>query len=422
MRPVGVYSDSGSLPQDFSMTIRAYGTNYGVYTYIGDRKTWSRARYNSGPGWQELQKSGALPPRPYSYTRLNFVETLRSCDFEVVNPKDFPTSKPLHKAEGVMGMPRSDDFDNYFGSVNLTVLDNVTKSRFRKKAANVTFDSLTFAGELRETVAMSGKLTFGLASKTIRYHDKLLGLISSGKLGKRLVQVADGVANSWLTYAYGVKPLVKDIENAIDTCYGLGLNHYSPGPTAGNEYRLFQSTVSKMSVPYIGIFGSRVIKRTRLVSLRCGARFDTRMPPYNPSSAQVIGLTWSNVLPAVWELIPYSFLIDYFSNVGDVIQAYSNPTSNLVMGWGVVAVEDTLEQEDTPSYAYPSNNIVSGVGGKAKSTSFRFSRLVSPDTLPSLELNGLSNLSAAKTLNIAGLVQQFASRLSLGKRLLSSFF
>jgi hypothetical protein len=45
--------------------------------------------------------------------------------------------------------------------------------------------------------------------------------------------------------------------------------------------------------------------------------------------AQVLQLDLPHALPTVWDLLPYSFLVDYFTNVGDIIRAYSLVGNNL---------------------------------------------------------------------------------------------
>jgi hypothetical protein len=34
-----------------------------------------------------------------------------------------------------------------------------------------------------------------------------------------------------------------------------------------------------------------------------------------------LGVSWSDVIPAAYELVPYSFVVDYFTNLGDVLEA-----------------------------------------------------------------------------------------------------
>jgi hypothetical protein len=58
--------------------------------------------------------------------------------------------------------------------------------------------------------------------------------------------------------------------------------------------------------------------------------------------ASLSGFNWEDVAPQVWEVIPWSFLVDYFINVGDVIEASCNTLN------GPLWVEEVniLETED----------------------------------------------------------------------------
>jgi hypothetical protein len=50
-----------------------------------------------------------------------------------------------------------------------------------------------------------------------------------------------------------------------------------------------------------------------------------------PNSPGSFGFSPREFVPTLWELIPYSFLVDYFTNVGDIIAAWSYRT--LDMRW-----------------------------------------------------------------------------------------
>jgi len=47
------------------------------------------------------------------------------------------------------------------------------------------------------------------------------------------------------------------------------------------------------------------------------------------AAVENFGLNVSNWVPTIWNLIPFSFVADYFSNIGDVVDALSFPSSDL---------------------------------------------------------------------------------------------
>jgi hypothetical protein len=44
---------------------------------------------------------------------------------------------------------------------------------------------------------------------------------------------------------------------------------------------------------------------------------------------RVFGLSPEEFVPTVWELLPWSFLVDYFTNIGDILEAGATDTSTV---------------------------------------------------------------------------------------------
>jgi hypothetical protein len=57
--------------------------------------------------------------------------------------------------------------------------------------------------------------------------------------------------------------------------------------------------------------------------------------------------------PTAWDLIPYSWMVDYFVNIGDIISALSFPTSQLAWGCRTIRTEKVVEYSDI-QFAVPN--------------------------------------------------------------------
>jgi hypothetical protein len=82
------------------------------------------------------------------------------------------------------------------------------------------------------------------------------------------------------------------------------------------------------------------------------------MSSFSSGLAEEAGLRFRDFVPALWEWIPYSFLVDYFTNIGDIIEAASFPKSDLA--WCARTYRNTAVRDGsrmtcrvTSSNAYP---------------------------------------------------------------------
>lgn len=125
----------------------------------------------------------------------------------------------------------------------------------------------------------------------------------------RRKHTADVVAGNWLELQYGWVPLLKDAESA-----GAFLG------TAMNRPQVFTVTARYKRNANIGnnttVFGETVASYGKQ---KCYVRGQVKARISETSWAQLAGLT--DPASVVWELVPYSFVVDWFVPIGDYLAA-----------------------------------------------------------------------------------------------------
>lgn len=190
-----------------------------------------------------------------------------------------------------------------------------------------SFQGGTFLGELGETIRMirhpAAALRQGIDSYFRTVTKRTRGL-SIGRANKV-------VAGTWLEYQYGWKPLVSDIEDAAKTLARAGrhfrTNRFRATATS-QSHSVALRTIQMPTTNFIHQWEMHSVNESRVTYF--GA-VSGRSTTKAPGLRQTWGFTTRDFLPTVWELIPYSFLVDYFTNIGEMIDALSYVTANL--GW-----------------------------------------------------------------------------------------
>jgi hypothetical protein len=87
------------------------------------------------------------------------------------------------------------------------------------------------------------------------------------------------------------------------------------------------------------------------------------MSSFSGRVSEEAGLRVRDFAPALWEWIPYSFLVDYFTNIGDIVEAASFPRSDVA--WCARTIRNTSTRDGSrmtivknSSTAYPLTNHV----------------------------------------------------------------
>lgn len=150
-----------------------------------------------------------------------------------------------------------------------------------------------------------------------------------------------GAASSYLGEEFGWKPLIEDIQKTLDfQSYAIKrakeINQLASGKGLRRRITFLTGTVSKDYSLVHSVFGvaDATIKTSLIVRQRCWGTIHwtpSALPPWHPSDEDtnelakrvVLGLTPEGLAKGLWAVIPWTWLIGWFTNLGKYTLAYS---------------------------------------------------------------------------------------------------
>jgi len=224
-------------------------------------------------------------------------------------------------------------------SVSFTSANNAALASLVSRVNEVqqSIQGLTFLGELKEALSMIRnpmkilyKGQFDFLARTRKFYSKPLP-------PKKVLQIA---SDAWLEVQYGWKPLLSDIDAGM-----AGLAKLSEStPPSKRVTGIGKSKAKTGSVASDSIINSFFRRRyVKEEILEAEVRYHAAVGVDPPSFNGVFGFTEWDVLPTLYELIPYSFLADYFSNLGDIVYGASFNSSRVL--WVEKGTKATWSEE-----------------------------------------------------------------------------
>lgn len=282
-------------------------------------RSWTRGFKNTEAMRKSLLANGYLPTLPYTD---DLQETVRS-KLVTFSGQLYADPASTYAWAIIPGTPRTGvnvDTDPDVAASLAKVLGQL-QSRISGHGTNL----LVSAAEARQTVGMIGDAALKLAHAYRRVkRGKFLDAASMlGLPGvPRRVNKKASVMNNWLEYRYGWRLVVMDASSLMKTLYdSLTLRPPLLRVTAKDEgtmHRVYAQGVQQLFMPNGVNIGSYTLTKDVVWdwSVRGGYVYQLESVPL--ATGQSFGLT--NPATFAWEIIPYSFVVDWFTNVGSVLE------------------------------------------------------------------------------------------------------
>lgn len=244
-----------------------------------------------------------------------------------------PQQKEYTSMGNLIAGPESTHFID-FDPVTRTAARELAEIRFinRYNALRSSFEAGVFGGEIRETIQFLRNPLKSFRGAINKYVDnarqrrwqkdrrfrysryKRYSELSRGE--KRAV--LGSLLDTWMEFRFAVRPLISDINSLCRTL--------------DNQFEVFQNFGADSEVKSGSTFaladvqfGSSAMFSTQVVDkywyqYACFGCISSR----NGAGGRVkkdFGIMPEKFIPTVYELVPYSWLVDYFTNIGDIVNA-----------------------------------------------------------------------------------------------------
>jgi hypothetical protein len=207
--------------------------------------------------------------------------------------------------------------------------ENAAKLAFvrKAKAVNRQFQGGVFLGELTEAIRMVKRPANALRNGMGGYLDALkkrrrfasvtpraLTGVSASRRFQRIL------SDTWLEYSFGWTPLLSDIDNGMKAI----ANHVVSPSRPRLVVCAGKGSYSEFSVSQLGYLAQNLafFNGNVVTERKVDVKFYGAVRAYNPSNVpfRYYGVSLQEFIPTAWELVPWSFFVDYFANIGDILE------------------------------------------------------------------------------------------------------
>lgn len=278
------------------------------------------------PNYLSVMKSGGNATTPMTVTAKRF--SLHTGGLTVRNrthPQNpcygsMPTCRQLASVYAITEGSASPDLVSKVD--NAALMGIIKKIRSHQQS---DFSGPIFLVELRKTVR--GLLNpLRVLREQLNLFVNLERRMRLYRQGKRDRNWAETISSTWLEFSFGIKPAIADI-TAICNILNGQLSKRPGVSRVSYKFADNEASQSDEGVAPIGVEAWAVLRTRTTVRYSCQYQLGLKRgyPSLDKLETPVQNLLdfsrfdLGEVLPTVWEAIPFSWLIDYVTNVGDLL-------------------------------------------------------------------------------------------------------
>lgn len=336
------------------VAVKSKDPNWKIDAHTGPKPVLAYSRtVISSPCFFAMSGSGKATKKQWPWTYINASgKKYNSVDLAFTSLAAVEAAYPLH----------------------FSAITNNAKATLNQHINNMYVDALTEAGEAKQTLGMLNSaiqnaykyaLVEVTKAKAQSFRATLLyalrnpyhaitgtGSAIQRTTGKRAIRRAANQANNaYLQFNYGWKPLMSTIGSAYtmyqDQVNGKrarkkmsGTDQFQDVYYSGNYQGSFDGNSTLPTFTYR-------FRHSITAKIWVGGLLEPAAAPGMTDVAKQLGLRGSNIIPSLWQLLSCSFIVDYFVNIGDLLNNLSAPHLKLqpqsLYLSKKVTVETTLE-------------------------------------------------------------------------------
>lgn len=311
-----------------------WNTTKDVFVYYGKIQAGFSLR-----GWKDRVKKGQNATTSYSSTYYDYsLSSSPHCRYRWGLTGGYNNGESYGMPTDVNNLVNNPisayKYANPLATSAYKTADNIAKERYfadyREKQHMA--QSMVPLAEFRDF----GRTVGTLASET----DNVFRIIAGWTRHSSNKHYIERLADLWLTWSFGIKPMMKDAED-IATALARAKYGAHPPSLAVEGKGKNETNVYTHSATTYGIWGglrSMVVHRAdrTVASVKYHHSFhpDWFAPNTDISGIMdTLGFRISEIPSTAWELLSYSWLIDYFVNVQKVLDALALQVPNPVWGY-----------------------------------------------------------------------------------------